>query len=337
MNATAIEIKPNTAELLPLAEYDKIIVAFSGGKDCTAAFLHLLEQGADPARMELWHHDVDGREGEPLMDWGCTPSYCRAFAKAMGVRIRFQWKEGGFCREMLRENSKTAPVMFELEDGTIAQAGGKLGKETTRLKFPQVSADLSVRWCSAYLKIDVAAIALNNDPSMVGKKILFVTGERRQESTARSKYAEVEEHRCHSGRKTVHQWRAVIDYSEQDVWEIIERHKVRPHPAYYLGWGRVSCLLCIFGDNDQMASARKLAPAQFDRVAGYEADFGVTIRKGLTVVSAADKGTPYPEVDVEELRAMAMSHNYPVSMIRFADGAEWVLPSGAYKRCGGPT
>lgn len=327
--------KPNTAELLPLGEYDKIIVAFSGGKDCTAAFLRLLELGADASKIELWHHDVDGREGEPLMDWPCTASYCRAFAKAMGVRIRFQWKVGGFCREMLRQSSKTAPIMFELEDGTIAQAGGKGGKETTRLKFPQVSADLSVRWCSAYLKIDVAAIALNNDPSLVGKKILFVTGERRQESTARSKYAEVEEHRCHSGRKLVHQWRNVIDFSEKEVWAIIERHKIKPHPAYYLGWGRVSCLLCIFGDNDQMASARAIAPEQFGRVASYEKQFGVTIRKGLTVIDAADRGTPHTEVNIEAYRALAMAHDYPESAI-LANG-EWTLPAGAYKRCGGPT
>jgi hypothetical protein len=37
----------------------------------------------------------------------------------------------------------------------------------TRLKFPQVSADLNVRWCSAYLKIDVMARVLSPDRSGV--------------------------------------------------------------------------------------------------------------------------------------------------------------------------
>ena len=42
-----------------LAVYDRILVAFSGGKDSLAALLHLLELGVDPARIELHHHDVD--------------------------------------------------------------------------------------------------------------------------------------------------------------------------------------------------------------------------------------------------------------------------------------
>lgn len=44
--------------------YDKYIVAFSGGKDCTACFLHLLDIGIPKERIELWHHEVDGREGK---------------------------------------------------------------------------------------------------------------------------------------------------------------------------------------------------------------------------------------------------------------------------------
>jgi tRNA(Ile)-lysidine synthase TilS/MesJ len=50
-----------------LTSYDKIIVYFSGGKDSLACLLHLLEQGVDPAKIELWHHEIDGREGSELM------------------------------------------------------------------------------------------------------------------------------------------------------------------------------------------------------------------------------------------------------------------------------
>src|SRR5580700_7982813 len=139
--------------------YDYIIVAFSGGKDSLACVLHLLELGVDPSRIELWHHDVDG--GDPFMDWPCTPSYCRVIAKALGIAIYFSWREGGFRREMLRHNTPTAPTRFERPDGTVGVKGGQ-GQPNTRLKFPQVSADLSVRWCSAYLKIDVGSISIKN-------------------------------------------------------------------------------------------------------------------------------------------------------------------------------
>jgi tRNA(Ile)-lysidine synthase TilS/MesJ len=45
-----------------LNSYDVIVVAFSGGKDSIACVLHLLELGGPRERIELWHHDVDGRE-----------------------------------------------------------------------------------------------------------------------------------------------------------------------------------------------------------------------------------------------------------------------------------
>ena len=50
---------------LPLAAYDRILVGISGGKDSVAVLLAPLEAGADPARIELHHHEADGR-GPPF-------------------------------------------------------------------------------------------------------------------------------------------------------------------------------------------------------------------------------------------------------------------------------
>jgi hypothetical protein len=78
-----------------LESYDHILVGFSGGKDSVACVLHLLESGVPREKIELWHHDIDGREGSRLMDWPVTPSYCRAFAEALGLSIFFSWKVPG--------------------------------------------------------------------------------------------------------------------------------------------------------------------------------------------------------------------------------------------------
>ena len=51
-----------------LLSYDKYLVQCSGGKDSTACFLHLLDQGVPRERIELWHQLVDG-PGETWMDW----------------------------------------------------------------------------------------------------------------------------------------------------------------------------------------------------------------------------------------------------------------------------
>ena len=148
------------------------------------------------------------------------------------------------------------------------------GDNGTRLMFPQTTSDLRVRWCSPYVKIDVAAKAINNDPALKSAKILFVTGERRQESTARSKYAQCEPHRCDNQKRRVDAYRAVIDWDEAQVWAIVRRHGIDAHPAYHLGYGRLSCQTCIFADADQWATNRAISPERFARIAAYEVRFG---------------------------------------------------------------
>lgn len=317
-------------------DYDRIVVFFSGGKDSIACVLHLLDRGVPRERIELHHHLIDGREGSKLMDWLVTEAYCAAFAKAFGLRIYFSWKVGGFEREMLRENALTAPVAFEREDGSIKIAGGERGNRSTRRKFPQVSPDLSVRWCSAYLKVDIGARVLNSEPRFLQGKTLVVTGERAEESSARARYATFEPHRCDNRngvriRRHIDHWRPVHTWTEAEVWSIIERYRVNAHPAYHLGWGRCSCRTCIFGSANQWATVRYYMPQAFEDIARREEEFGITIQRKLSVRQLADKGTPY-DVDPRMLSiANATTYDEPILL------DNWTLPKGAFKESAGST
>jgi 3'-phosphoadenosine 5'-phosphosulfate sulfotransferase (PAPS reductase)/FAD synthetase len=316
--------------------YDKYIVAFSGGKDSIACFLHLLESGVPKDKIELWHHDIDGH-GEVFMDWEVTPAYCRAFATHFGVPIYFSWKEGGFKREMLRNNQLTAPTSFEDENKKVITVGGTRGKKSTRLKFPQVSPDLTVRWCSAYLKIDVCAIAIRNQKRFDGVKICVISGERGEESAARSKYAELEPDRADNRKgksgRYVDRIRPIKNWLEQEVWGIIERWKIRVHPAYYMGWSRVSCKFCIFGNANQFASANFISPKQGSDIMNLEEGFGCTIKHKQSLRSLIASGKPYDTI-TDELVKIATSLTYKLSIV-ITD--EWVLPAGAYGEGCGPT
>jgi len=191
-----------------------------------------------------------------------------------------------------------------------------------------------VRWCSASLKIDVCTKAINNTPRLKEANVLLVTGERGQESSGRAKYAHVEAHKSNTKRRTVHQWHSIQDWTEEQVWGLLEHWRINPHPAYHLGYGRVSCAHCIFGNDDQWATGRELLPTTFNEVAQLEADSGKTIHRKLSVVERADKGQPYQHS--AEHKALALSTDYPVAKVVVPSGQPWVLPSGAYKRCGGP-
>jgi 3'-phosphoadenosine 5'-phosphosulfate sulfotransferase (PAPS reductase)/FAD synthetase len=324
---------------IDIRNYDKYIFAFSGGKDSVKAVLEALKRGVDPAKCELWHHEIDGREGSRLMDWPCTPAYCRAFADAFQIPLFYSWRVGGFEREMLREGDRTAPVVFEQPDGTLGMAGGEHGPEGTRLRFPQMSANLSVRWCSAALKIDVGAAALRNQDRFLGLRTLFISGERGEESACRANYKHSEPHRTDNRdgkRKARHvdHWRMIQHATEAEVWATIAEYCVNPHPAYWLGWGRVSCAGCIFGNPNQWASLRRVNPAQFDQLAEYEELFGVTIRRKGTIIEAAARGMPYAAITQERIDA-ALSTEYHQPIILPA--SEWRLPPGAFGESNGPT
>ncbi|WP_454909709.1 phosphoadenosine phosphosulfate reductase domain-containing protein [Variovorax gossypii] len=328
----------DAAEYVPdLASYDRFVVAFSGGKDSLACALHLLELGVPAGKIEIHHHCVDGdvHDGEGLMDWAVTTDYCRVFARHIGATFQTSWREGGIEREMLRQDQRTAPVVF-YKNGERIEVGGVNGPLGTRRKFPQQSASLTTRWCSSAAKIDVCASYLRNDPTFRNSRTLMVTGERAEESSARAQYATFEAHKADarlgkSGRHIDH-WRAVHGWAEAKVWEIIERHRIVPHAAYWLGYSRVSCILCVFGSKNQWATNRAIAPLKFGKVAAYEAAFGVTIHRKLSVVQQADLGTPFAAATGPWV-AVALSSTWDVPITT----DNWKLPPGAFGENCGPT
>lgn len=338
MQRVADEVDPPVPPLeIDLESYDRILVAFSGGKDSIACLLHLLEAGAPRDRIELHHHDVDG--GVPFMDWPVTPAYCRAVARALDLPIYFSYREGGFRREMDRNATPTGPVVFETPAGETLRVGGK-GPAGTRGKFPQVSPDLSVRWCSAYLKIDVMASLIRNQPRFTNRRTLVVTGERAQESASRARYNTFEPHRTDlregKDKRHVDHWRPVHHWREEHVWEIIRRWGIVPHVSYQLGWGRLSCLSCIFGNANQWASVRRFFPEHFAVIAEREAASGLSIKRKLNVTEVADRGQPYSAgLARPDLIRIAMSHEWE-GPIRIPP-EDWQMPEGAFGESNGPT
>lgn len=343
--------------------YDKILVAFSGGKDSLACVLYLLfVLGVPASKIELHHHLVDGRgpwvdskgvlhEFEHFMDWPITEEYCNSVARELGLPIYYSWKVGGFKGEMLRQDSYTQPICWEEPDGELSMAGGTRGKLATRMMFPQVSPDLKVRWCSAYLKIDVLARLIANSPRFWGKRILVVTGERGQESLPPGKKvgeAEPKGRGCYAihepdrsdnrggkdkRRRLVDHLRPIRDWNEEEVWAIIEKHEIRAHPCYYLGWGRCSCRFCIFGSPSQFASGKLIDPTGFSEIALHEKIFGKTLKRKESITDFAAKGKAYDAARDPDLAALAMGTVYNLE-IKMND---WFLPAGACGESSGPS
>lgn len=356
---TSYDKKIYLPELLPLEKYDLIVVLFSGGKDSIAAYLRLLELGVPKNKIELWHHDIDGGHPVRHMDWPVTQAYVRAFSAAENVKLRISYRVNGFFGELYRIGA-SFPIEYE-DNGEIKSCrisqpqldSGRLRNENTltpknqeilkqygkRLRFPAKSGDLSRRWCSAYLKIDVASTVLRNlDQTQSDVKILIVSGERRGESAGRAKYNEMEIHRTNATAKShrlVHQWRAVIDHSLRDVWELLKRHKINPHPCYTCGWGRCSCRCCIFSLPCHWAGIRELFPEEYEAFRQDEIRLGFTLDNKKNLEEYVDNANSCVyHGNAEALRQLITGQ---FSQTDIYQEGEWNFPAGAFKGTdGGP-
>lgn len=353
-------------ELLPLEMYDLVIVLISGGKDSIACYYKLLELGVPKSKIEFWHHDIDGGHPSRTMDWRCTANYIRSFAEAEQIPLRVSWRKNGFFGELYRIGtseliewvdpetgeiyqcppSKKYMECQKLKAAAISEMENKLAEFGYRMKFPMKSGDLSRRWCSAYLKIMVADTVLRNMNSVAANltktrkdiKLLIVSGERRGESVGRSKYNEIEIHRTNAVYKhhrTVHQWRPVIDYSERDIWEVLKRHKVNPHPCYRAGWNRCSCAMRIFSTPRLFAGIRELYPKEYALLCQDEKILGFTLDNHCdleTYIGSADSCVYHG--DKEAIQSL-LTGEFPVESV-YVKG-KWKYPAGAFHgAAGGP-
>ncbi len=301
----------------------KLLVCFSGGKDSVAMVLDLLEQGVAKDRIILHHHEVDGG-GENLFDWAVTTEYCAAFAKAFELKILFSYREGGILREIYRQNEGLQDVLYQSEEGGEYQRLKSKEGNSTRLKFPAVAADLRTRWCSSNVKIDILSRVVANDTQYSKGRFIICTGERREESNNRAKYQKAEMYRVNSRDRRCIQFRPIIDWTEEQVWAIIEKYKVQVHPCYELGWSRCSCQTCIFSSANIWASIEEISPIKIDRLRGIEVEIGHTLYNKVTIEQKTALGTSF--IVGDSFMIAQATERFTLPIIK----EFWELPMGAF-------
>jgi 3'-phosphoadenosine 5'-phosphosulfate sulfotransferase (PAPS reductase)/FAD synthetase len=282
--------------IISIKDNAKWIITFSGGKDSIAMYLHVkYNLGIDNSNIELHHHEVDGMENN-FFDWPCTPSYCIAFAKHFDVPLFFSYRKGGIKREILRNNETLQSVFYQQKPNGEYFEVKSQDKErfySTRNMFPAVSGDLRTRWCSSTVKIDVLSRLIANNPNYKSGDFIICTGERRSESAIRSKYAEVEVYRGASKKRNAILWRPVIDFSDNQVWELMKLHSIQPHPAYMLGWSRCSCMTCIFNSANTWATLKEINPIAIARIKVLESKIQHTMYHKMDIYGKANAGKSF--------------------------------------------
>ncbi|MDO1449528.1 phosphoadenosine phosphosulfate reductase family protein [Rhodocytophaga aerolata] len=317
-----------------IEEHVKILIAFSGGKDSIAMALFLaFELGLGTERIELWHHEIDGH-GELLFDWACTTSYCQAFADHFGFKLLFSYRKGGIVREMYRTNETSQSIFFQQEPGgeySEVECQQQPKFFSTRRKFPAKHKDIQVRWCSGKVKIDVMAKAITNSDRFYNCQLMICTGERRLESDKRAEYDEIKPYNGMTRTRRALVWRPIIDWTDKEVWAIMEKYKVQPHPCYVLGWSRCSCQCCIFNDQDTFATIAEISPQKIKRLVEIEKDFDFTMFNEYSVAAHAALGNSFLRKNFEgDDRNLVYWVNQAIDEFTAPIIVEnWVLPAGA--------
>lgn len=251
-----------------------------------------------------------------------------------GYRMKFPAKTADLERRWCSAALKISVSDTVLRNLELLQSIGE------RRKFPAKGSCQQGRWCSGTLKASVEqSVTADLQRSGDGVRILVVSGERRDESTARSKYNEIELHRTNAEKKahrTVHLWRAVIDHSERDVWELLRRYCITPHPCYTAGWNRCSCMACIFSMPRHFAGIRELFPKVYEQLRQDEILLGFTLDNKKTLDEYVGDAQSCVDCTAQSAIWQLRSGVFTATDI-YTPTREWIFPSGAFNGAlGGP-
>lgn len=235
--------------VLDLRQFDKIFISVSGGKD-SHAMLFLVRDLAD--RQGVPREKLLAMYADTGMEWYNAGEHVRALCEAAGVELRIVYP----VRPMIEK------IRFRAERIKAS------GKDSAAFPSP------SCRWCTSAQKVAPMDKVINK----FSGKLLKVTGERWEESAARSELPEF----CTVPRVTcktrhVFGWRPMLAFKEADIWAMARETGVPRHVCYEMGCPRLGCAGCIFNSDHQVKIEMRENPHIFEAIDRLETELGYTM------------------------------------------------------------
>lgn len=253
------------------------IISMSGGKDSTALALLAIERETENLRFVFAD---TGHEHQQ------TYEYIDYLELALGITIERVKRD--FTREMAVRR-KNLPERWA-KDGVpqhridaaleVLHPTGNPFLDLCLLKgrFPSTRA----RFCSSELKHvpigELIVAALDHG------EVYSWQGVRGEESPARAKLPELEE--VGGG---LWNYRPILHWKWQDVFDMHDKHGIKPNPLYKQGMGRVGCMPCIHCKKSELKQISARFPDEIERVAEWESLVRQASKRGASTFFAADR------------------------------------------------
>lgn len=257
--------------------YD-LAISISGGKDSDAMTRCLLEmrrQEKWPGRVVLVHADL-GRAEHRI-----TPAYVERFANSTGEELQVIFGKDlvdYMKRRMykMREEKKDAPF------------------------WPSSAS----RYCTSDTKRSPISKFLRHWSDEATSRVICAMGLRAEESPARAKkpvFKARNQVHLTSGKRSAYDWLPILHFTLEDVWEtngysldelaalqdhyanwtqqaIFDEGVFNAHPAYALRNERLSCALCIFGNQGDLRNGAAQNPTVYREYVDMEISSGYSFQ-----------------------------------------------------------
>lgn len=250
------------------------VVSVSGGKDSTATLLLAIESGAENLKAAFCDTGHEHPEVYGYLDYleqkvGVTIRRVKPDFSSQVLRKRelvvTKWRDEGVSESIIeRAVSVLKPTGNPFLDLCLWKG-----------RFPSTMA----RFCTEELKRNPmqqqVLFPLLEDHET--SEVWCWQGVRADESASRSKLPEKDE-----VRDGLINYRPILTWSAQDVFEFHRKHGVKWNPLYEQGLSRVGCMPCIMCRKDEIREIALRWPEEIDRVAEWERLVSMASKRGAS-------------------------------------------------------
>ncbi|MET8006211.1 phosphoadenosine phosphosulfate reductase family protein [Nonomuraea glycinis] len=285
----APELAPEPPPFVNLLAHDLIVINSSAGKDSMALLAYvanlITEQGYT-GRVVVLHNDLGTTpSGEPI-EWPGVAALAREHATQYGFDFHVRTRElGGLWHQLIQE----------------------------RRNWPSSAA----RWCTSDQKtaqgmklVTELVTEVREQLGITGRpiQVLYALGIRGEESDRRAGMDVLAVDTSHSsGKRTIHRWHPIRDWTVKQVWDQIKAAGLRPHAAYDWGMTRLSCSFCVLASTEDLLVATTRRPELHAELAQAEQQLDHSFKQDLSLaemraaLDAAELETRSP-ADAEQAR-----------------------------------